>query len=80
MFNHKNTFIGSVIALFLGTSCCWLTTLAAWIGSATLITAIVTVMDKLDLYFMAIGFVLAGTALFLYVRSKGCWTKLAMLK
>ena len=70
--NHKNTFIGSVIALFLGSSCCWLTTFAIWLGGASIITAIVALIDKIDTYLIIIGVVLAFVAIFLFAKSKGC--------
>jgi uncharacterized protein (DUF2147 family) len=39
-FNYKKSFLGSILAFILGTSCCWLTSLAVWLGGATLLTVI----------------------------------------
>ncbi len=38
--NYKKSFLASIFAVILGTSCCWLTSLAIWIGGATLLTVI----------------------------------------
>jgi hypothetical protein len=70
--NHKNTFIGSIIAIFLGSSCCWLTTFAAWIGGGAIITAIVAMVDLVNGYLIILGVVLALAALFLFAKRKGC--------
>lgn len=35
----KKVFIGSVVSLFLGTSCCWISAIAVWAGGFTLIGA-----------------------------------------
>ena len=78
--NQKNTFIGSIIALFLGSSCCWLTTFAAWIGGGVIITALVTLIDKVNIYLIIIGIILALTAIFLFAKSKGCCNNLLNFK
>lgn len=36
--NYKKSFLGSILAFVLGTSCCWLTSLAVWLGGATFLT------------------------------------------
>jgi uncharacterized protein (DUF2147 family) len=38
--NYKKSFLGSILAFVLGTSCCWLTSLAVWLGGATVLTLI----------------------------------------
>ena len=38
--NYKKSFLGSILAFILGTSCCWLTSLAVWLGGATVLTVI----------------------------------------
>ncbi|MBK7635173.1 MAG: hypothetical protein IPJ13_13535 [Saprospiraceae bacterium] len=38
--NYKKSFFGSIIAFILGTSCCWLTSLAVWLGGATILTGL----------------------------------------
>ena len=33
--NYKQSFLGGILAFVLGTSCCWLTSLAVWLGGAS---------------------------------------------
>jgi hypothetical protein len=54
----KKTFVGSIIALILGTSCCWLTTLAVWLGGATIFTIIITFFTKTETAFIVIAVLL----------------------
>ena len=37
---YKKSFWGSNLAFVLGTSCCWLTSVAVWLGGATVLTTI----------------------------------------
>ena len=37
MKQHKKTFLGGFVAILLGTSCCWMSTAAAWMGSVGII-------------------------------------------
>lgn len=46
--NYKKSFLGSVVALILGTSCCWLTSLAVWLGGATFLTFFATFLGKYE--------------------------------
>jgi hypothetical protein len=46
--NYKKTFLGSVLAFILGTSCCWLTSLAVWLGGATVLTAFATFLGRFN--------------------------------
>ncbi|MBK8517078.1 MAG: hypothetical protein IPL55_12595 [Saprospiraceae bacterium] len=45
--NYKKTFFGSVLAFILGTSCCWLTSLAVWLG-ATILTAFAAFIGRFN--------------------------------
>ncbi len=38
--NYEKSFFGSILAFILGTSCCWLTSVAVWLGGATVLTVI----------------------------------------
>lgn len=46
--NYKKSFLGSALAFILGTSCCWLTSLAVWLGGATILTAITTFIGRFN--------------------------------
>jgi len=34
MKRYKKTLLGSMAAFFIGTSCCWLSSLGVWLGGA----------------------------------------------
>ena len=68
--NHKKSFIGSIVALLIGSSCCWLSSLAAWIGGVTIISGIVAAVSKVQIYFIGIGFLLAIIGIILYFYSR----------
>ncbi len=46
--NYKKSFLGSVLAFILGTSCCWLTSLAVWLGGASILTAFATFVGRFN--------------------------------
>jgi positive regulator of sigma E activity len=46
--NYKKSFLGSILAFILGTSCCWLTSLAVWLGGATILTAFATFVGRFN--------------------------------
>ncbi len=71
-FTSKKSIIGGFIALILGSSCCWLTSLAVWFGGASVLTAVVSFMTKAQVYFILLGAGLLAWAVFLFLRSRGC--------
>ncbi|MFK8008813.1 MAG: LPXTG cell wall anchor domain-containing protein [Saprospiraceae bacterium] len=68
--NHKNTFWGSVVAFFIGTSCCWISSLAIWLGSATLLTWLSIFIESIQALFIFVGALLGGVSLFFFFRKK----------
>ena len=68
--NSKNSFVGSVIALLVGSSCCWLSTLAAWIGGISMISALVTLLEKTQIYLFGIAFILAILGFYFLYKNK----------
>lgn len=68
----KKSFLGGFIALVLGGSCCWLTSLAVWFGGASVLTAIVSFMTEAQVYLILSGVGLLAWGIFLILRSKGC--------
>lgn len=68
--NYKKSLIGSFIALLLGSSCCWLTTLAAWVGGVSIVTAFVSIIGKIEIYLIALGVFLGVLGLILYFYHK----------
>ena len=70
--NAKNSFLGSLIALLLGSSCCWLSTLAVWIGGASLISPIAAFFGQLQIYLLISGVLLALGGTLLYLKQSKC--------
>lgn len=70
--NAKNSFLGSLIALLLGSSCCWLSTLAVWIGGASLISPIAAFFGQLQIYLLISGGLLALGGTLLYLKQSTC--------
>ena len=70
MKNYKKTFWGSIIAFFVGTSCCWLTSLAIWFGGIAFIGSIVSLIDELQILIISLGIILLIFTLFLYVKMR----------
>jgi hypothetical protein len=46
--NYKKSFLGGALAFILGTSCCWITSLAVWLGGATTLTAVATFVGRFN--------------------------------
>ncbi len=46
--NYKKLFLGGILALILGTSCCWLTSLALWLGGATVLSSLAIFVGKFN--------------------------------
>ena len=70
MEHHKKTLIGSIIALILGTSCCWLSSLAIWLGGAAFIGGIAALIESIQWQLIALGVILIGVSIFLYMKNK----------
>lgn len=68
--NHRNTFWGSIAAFFIGTSCCWISSLAIWLGGATLLTWTATFIEGLQGLLFFVGVLLGVGSLVLFYRRK----------
>jgi uncharacterized RDD family membrane protein YckC len=68
----KNTFIASALALLLGSSCCWLTTLAVWLGGASILTVFSAWLSPAQPYLLLLGLSLLAWGIFLILRRRGC--------
>lgn len=58
--NYKKSFWGSIVAFVLGTSCCWLTSLAVWFGGATILTAFATFLGRFNTIIIIFAILLLG--------------------
>ncbi len=70
MKHYKKTLIGSIITFILSTSCCWLSSLAIWLGGLASIGAIVEFIEGVQLQLILTGSVLGIISLYLYFRNK----------
>lgn len=68
--NYKKTFLGSVLAFILGTSCCWLTSLAVWLGSATFLTILSRFIHNYNSIILGIAFVFFVLAIYQFWKHK----------
>lgn len=67
---HKKTFLGSIIIFFVGTSCCWLSTLAIWIGGVAFIGTITSFIENTQVLLISIGAILLILSIVLFIRNK----------
>ncbi|MBK6949241.1 MAG: hypothetical protein IPH16_15345 [Haliscomenobacter sp.] len=58
--NYKKSFLGSILAFILGTSCCWLTSLAVWLGGATFLTVFATIIGRISAIIIIFAILLLG--------------------
>ena len=56
--NYQKTFLGSVVAFILGTSCCWLSSLAIWVGGAALLGTIANLIENIQVFLIILGVIL----------------------
>lgn len=70
MKDYKKTFIGSIVAFFIGTSCCWLSSLAIWIGGATILGTVSSFVDRVQIPLVGLGVVLLLVAVYSFVKRR----------
>ena len=70
MQNHKKTLLGSIAAFFIGTSCCWLSSLAIWFGGAVFIGTIVEFIEDIQVVLIGLGIALLIISVTLYVKRR----------
>jgi hypothetical protein len=52
---YKKSFLGSIVAIVLGTSCCWITSLAVWLGGATVLTVFARFISQYQYIFLVMA-------------------------
>ena len=68
--NYKKTFLGSILAFILGTSCCWLTSLAVWLGGVTFLTVLSGFVHNYNSIILAIAFLFFVVAIYKFWKYK----------
>ena len=70
MKNYKKSLLGSLIAFFVGTSCCWLSSLAIWLGGATFFGVLIRWIESTQTLLLLLSLILAVTSVYLYQKKK----------
>lgn len=68
--NYKKSFLGSILAFILGTSCCWLTSLAVWLGGATFLTIISRFVHNYNTIILGVAFLFFIVAIYQFWKHK----------
>lgn len=67
---YKKTFFGSILAFFIGTSCCWMSSLAIGLGGVTFAGLAIRFLEDLQLLLIPLGIILLITTIVLYSKVK----------
>jgi len=70
MKHYRKTFFGSIIAFVLGTSCCWISSLAIWLGGAALVGVIGSYIESMQILLLVLGVGFGILTVFLYLKSR----------
>jgi hypothetical protein len=68
--NYKKSLLGSIVAFVLGTSCCWLTSLAIWFGGATFLTILSRFVHEYNTSILIIAALFLGIGLYQFWKHK----------
>jgi hypothetical protein len=68
--NYKKSLLGSLLAFVLGTSCCWLTSLAVWLGGATFLTVLARFVHDYDTLILGIAALFFVVGMYQFWRYK----------
>lgn len=72
--NYKKSFIGSVLAFIIGTSCCWITSLAIWIGGIGTLSIISSFIGDYNYLFFGVSMLLFIYGVYSFYKNKKCTT------
>ncbi len=64
MKNQKKTFWGGLMAIVLGASCCWMSSIALWLGGASMLGLLVEYTEAVQPILLIVGFLLVLLAYF----------------
>jgi hypothetical protein len=68
--SYKTSFLGGVLAFILGTSCCWLTAFASWIGGATFLIVLSRFVNNYNSIILGIAFLFFVVAIYQFWKYK----------
>ena len=69
MKSYKKSLWGSIIAIIVGTSCCWLSSLAIWFGGAVIIGTVSSYIADIQVLLIIVAVVLLIISVLLYKKS-----------
>jgi len=75
MKHYSKTFFGSIVAFVLGTSCCWLSSMAIWFGGAALVGIIGSFFENIQTLLLILGVGFGITTVFLYFKKSNANAK-----
>ena len=69
MKHYKKAFISSIITFILGTSCCWLSSLAIWLGGAALLGIFIDLIESIQIQLLFVSLFLGIITVYLYISN-----------
>jgi len=69
MQSHKKTFFASVVAVFIGTSCCWLSAIAMWFGGLSFLGFVIHAIEDFQLQLLIVSGTLGVISIVLFRRN-----------
>jgi len=70
MKGQRKTFFSGMVALVLGTSCCWMSSLAIWVGGASFMGLAAHHMEQMRIPLLVIGIILISIAFHKKLKAK----------
>jgi cellobiose-specific phosphotransferase system component IIC len=69
MKTYKKTLLGSIVTFFIGTSCCWLSSLAIWLGGVTLLGSIINMVENIQTQLILLSIIFGIVTVYLYQKN-----------
>lgn len=70
MKNQRKTFLSGLFAIVLGTSCCWISTIAVWTGGVGLLSVLAKYSGKIQVTLLPIGILLIAISIYKFLKEK----------
>jgi hypothetical protein len=68
--NYKKFGLSSILAFIIGTSCCWISAVAFWIGGVAILGGVASFIESIQLQVLLGGIVLAMLSFYLYIKNR----------
>jgi predicted membrane channel-forming protein YqfA (hemolysin III family) len=63
---HKKTLIASVITFIVGTSCCWMSAIAIWLGGASFLGILINIIEDFQVLSIILSIALGIISIYLF--------------